>query len=153
MEGAITMRDSDTFEGLKQSFVEENERRYGAEARERYGAAAVEESNRRMLGMSEHDYEAWRGLEEEIRVALEAAVHGGTDPAGTEGARICDLHRRWLSYTWPAYSAEAHRGPCRNLRGRCALHGLLRPRCPRLRRLAARRHPRARPLAASAADK
>lgn len=110
MEGAITMRDSDTFEGLKQSFVEENERRYGAEARERYGAAAVEESNRRMLGMSEHDYEAWCGLEEEIRVALEAAVHGGTDPAGTEGARICDLHRRWLSYTWPAYSAEAHRG-------------------------------------------
>lgn len=107
--GETTMQDSEKFEGLKRELVEENEHRYGAEARERYGAAAVDEGNRRMLGMSEHDYEAWRGLEEEIRAALEAAVQGGADPAGTEGARICDLHRQWLSYTWPSYTAEAHR--------------------------------------------
>ena len=104
------MQDSEKFEGLKQNLVEENERRYGAEARERYGAAAVDEGNRRMLGMNERDYDAWRGLEKEIRAALEAAVRGGADPAGTEGARVCELHRCWLSYTWPAYSAEAHRG-------------------------------------------
>lgn len=27
-----------------------------------------------------------------------------------EGRRIAELHRRWLSYTWTAYTPQAHRG-------------------------------------------
>ena len=110
LEGDEDVSDSEKFEGLKRGLVEGNERRHGAEARDRYGDAAVDEGNRRVLGMSEHDYEAWRGLEAEILEALEAAVRMGSDPAGPEGARVCDLHRRWLGHTWPTYSADAHRG-------------------------------------------
>ena len=108
-EGADVSR-VEKFESLKRDLVNENERLYGAEARGRYGDEAVDTSNRKMLGMSERDYEAWRELEAEIREALEAAVTTDADPAGDEGARLCDLHRRWLECTWPTYSAEAHRG-------------------------------------------
>lgn len=108
--GETTMQDSEKFEGLKRDLVEENERRYGTEARERYGAAAVDESTRKMLDMGEKDFAAWQELSAEIVSALEEAVRAGADPAGPEGARVCDLHRRWLGYTWPSYTAEAHRG-------------------------------------------
>lgn len=109
MRGDATMADAEKFEGLKRKTVEDNERRYGAEARERYGDRTVEESNRKMLNMSEKDHAAWQELEVKIREMLEAAVRAAADPAGPEGKRVCDLHRRWLSYTWPSYSAEAHR--------------------------------------------
>lgn len=109
LEGGATMADREKFEGFKRKLVDENERQYGAEVRECYGDAAAEESNRRMMGMSEADYTAWQELDAEIRDALAAAVRAGEDPVGPEGTRICDLHRRWLGFTWPTYSAEAHR--------------------------------------------
>lgn len=110
MEGEADMADTEKFEGFKRELVEDNERRYGAEARERYGNGAVDESNRKMLNMSKDDFEAWRALETEILDALADAVRAGEDPTSPKGAHICELHRRWLGYTWPAYSPEAHRG-------------------------------------------
>ena len=110
LKGEMNMADNEKFEGFKRELVEDNERRYGTETRERYGNDAADESNRKMLNMSKDDYEAWRVLETEILDALADAVREGEDPAGPQGAHICELHRRWLSYTWPAYSPEAHRG-------------------------------------------
>ena len=120
--GETTMQDSEKFEGLKRDLVEENERRYGAEARERYGAAAVDESTRKMLNMSEHDYEAWRGLEEEIRAAIEAAVRGGADPgarrvraSASSIAAGCPIHglptpsRRIAALLKPTWQMRASR--------------------------------------------
>lgn len=110
LKGEADMVDNEKFEGFKRVLVEDNERRYGPEARERYGDDAVDESNRRMLNMSKADYETWRALETEILDALAEAVRVGEDPAGPTGAHVCELHRTWLGYTWPAYSPEAHRG-------------------------------------------
>lgn len=104
------MTDIEKFEGFKRDLVDKNEERYGAEARERYGDDAVDESNRKMLKMSKQEYADFRALEEQIRSELERAVDAGDDPAGETGKRICSMHRTWLGYTWPAYSAEAHRG-------------------------------------------
>lgn len=109
-EGGEPMADAEKFEGFKRKLVQDNEERCGAEARARYGDAAVDESNRRMLNMSETEYRRFRALEDEIRTILEEAVRAGADPAGETGARVCALHREWLGFTWPAYSAEAHRG-------------------------------------------
>ena len=52
------MAGREKFEGLKRGLLEENERRYGAEARGRYGDAAPDASNRKMLHMSKYEYEA-----------------------------------------------------------------------------------------------
>lgn len=110
LEGAESMTDIEKFEGFKRDLVDKNEERYGAEARERYGDDAVDESNRKMLKMSKQEYADFRALEEQIRSELERAVGAGDDPAGETGERICSMHRTWLGYTWPVYSAEAHRG-------------------------------------------
>lgn len=110
LKGTATMSDAEKFEGFKRELVEDNERRYGAEARERYGDAAVDDSNRRMLNMNEQEYGTWQALDAEIHAALAEAVRTGANPAGDTGARVCSLHRQWLSHTWPTYSPEAHRG-------------------------------------------
>lgn len=110
LEGAGSMTDIEKFEGFKRDLVDKNEERYGAEVRERFGDDTVDESNRKMLKMSKQEYADFRALEEQIRSELERAVDAGDDPAGETGERICSMHRTWLGYTWPAYSAEAHRG-------------------------------------------
>lgn len=110
LEGAKTMSDDEKFEGFKQELVNDNERRFGAEARRRYGDDAIDEGNRKMLKMSRQEYADFRTLEERIRSELESAVAAGDDPAGAVGKRVFELHRTWLGYTWHAYSAEAYRG-------------------------------------------
>ena len=104
------MSDREKFEAFKRRAVEANEERYGKEAREKYGREAVEDSNAKFLSMTEEEHGKWKALEAEILSALAAAVRAGEVPAGAEGRRIAELHRRWLSYTWTAYTPQAHRG-------------------------------------------
>lgn len=104
------MTDKEKFEAFKRRAVEANEEQYGREAREKYGREAVEGSNAKLLSMTEEEHGQWKALEAEILSALAAAVRAGEDPAGEEGRRIAELHRRWLSYTWTAYIPQAHRG-------------------------------------------
>ena len=104
------MSDKEKFEAFKRRAVEANEERYGKEAREKYGAGAVEGSNAKFLSMTEEEHGEWKALETEILSALAAAVRSGEDPAGAEGRRIAELHRRWLSHTWETYTPQAHRG-------------------------------------------
>lgn len=110
LRGELDMTGSEKFEGFKRGLVEDNEHRHGVEARGRYGDEAIDETNRKVLGMSERDYATWQELDAKILDALTSAVRANVDPTGPEGARVCELHRQWLSYTWPSYSGEAHRG-------------------------------------------
>lgn len=99
-----------SFESRLRAVVEENELRFGTEARERYGDAAVDASNRRLMGLSKRDYLYWQKLDGKILDELAEAVHRGYSPSSETGARICELHRDWLCYTWQSYTPEAHRG-------------------------------------------
>ena len=109
-KGGTQMSDKEKFEAFKRRAVEANEERYGEEIRRKYGPEAVEASNSRILSMTEEEHGQWRALEAEILSALAAAVRDREDPAGPEGRRIAELHRRWLSCTWTAYTPQAHRG-------------------------------------------
>ena len=109
-KGGTQMSDKEKFEAFKRRAVEANEEQYGEEIREKYGPEAVEASNSRILSMTEEEHGQWRALEAEILSALAAAVRDREDPAGPEGRRIAELHRRWLSCTWTAYTPQAHRG-------------------------------------------
>lgn len=111
-EGKITMTDHEKFEGFKKKLIDENEKKYGAEIRGRYGDKAVEESNRKMMNMSKEQYDAFKKLEEEIIENLKKAYATG-DPAGELAQKTADLHRQWLSCTWGKYSKEAHAGVAR----------------------------------------
>jgi len=109
-EGRIAMSDKEKFEGFKRKLIDENEAKYGKEIREKYGEDTVNESNARLMGMSQEEFDASNSLAEEINRKLAQAVEAGADPAGELGREIADMHRRWLSGYWPSYSKEAHAG-------------------------------------------
>ena len=109
-KGGTQMSDKEKFEAFKRRAVEANEEQYGKEIREQYGPEAVEAANARLLSMTEEEHGQWKALEAEILSALAAAVRAKEAPAGPEGRRIAELHRRWLSYTWAKYTPRAHRG-------------------------------------------
>ncbi|MDF2654588.1 MAG: MerR family transcriptional regulator [Bacillota bacterium] len=108
-EGRIFMSDKEKFEGFKKSLVEDNEKKYGKEVREKYGEDAVMKSNQKVLNMSQEDYDRTVKLEEEIRQTLALAMQSG-NPGSEVAQRAADLHRTWLSLYWDQYSPEAHAG-------------------------------------------
>lgn len=105
-----TMSDREKFKGFKENALRENEEKYGAEIREKYGKDVVEQSNTRFKDLTEAQFEEMNRLAAEIRERLEKAVTDGQVADGEEGLAIAALHRRWLTFTWPSYSPEAHAG-------------------------------------------
>ena len=108
-EGRIEMSDREKFKGFKKKLIEDNEKKYGQEVREKYGDETVEQSNAKLLNMSQEDYGKVTKLEQDIRKALADAFEIG-DPASEQAQKAADLHKQWISYYWPQYSKEAHAG-------------------------------------------
>lgn len=109
MKGECEMQDEEKFAAFKQNLVQQHEALYGAELRQNYGDDEVDASQRKLLQMTEADYERFQNLGAEIQRQLEAAVRSG-QPADGEAARsIVMLHKEWLGMTWKQYTAEAHR--------------------------------------------
>ncbi|MGO4542789.1 MerR family transcriptional regulator [Paenibacillus sp. 2TAB19] len=108
-EGKITMTDKQKFEAFKQKLVDDNEQQYGAEIRAKYGDEQVNQSNRKVKGMSEQQHAELEQLAADIHTTLAAAIATG-DPAGELAQKTADMHRRWLTFYWDKYSKEAHAG-------------------------------------------
>lgn len=108
-EGRIQMADKDKFEGFKKNLVDENEKKYGKEIREKYGEDTVNASNAKMMNMTQEQYEAFTKLGEELNETLAKAMETG-NPASELAQKTADLHKQWLSFTWGQYSKEAHAG-------------------------------------------
>ena len=108
-KGETVMSDEEKFKGFKQKLIDENERNYGAEVREKYGEAAADAANAKLKGMTKEQYDAMEKLSEEVNETLRAAFAEG-DPAGELAQKACDLHRQWLCLHWPEgmYSKQAH---------------------------------------------
>ena len=109
MKGETIMSDQEKFEGLKQTLIDENERKYGSEVRGKYGDKAVDESNARLKGLTQEQYDESERLRLEMEETLKAAFDNG-DPAGELAQKACGLHRQWLCVFYPKYSKEYHRG-------------------------------------------
>lgn len=109
MKGEIEMSDHEKFEGFKQKLIDDNEQKYGAEVREKYGDAAADESNKHLKGMTKEQYDESERLRLEFEDTLKAAFDSG-DAAGELAQKACDLHRRWLCVFYPKYSKEYHMG-------------------------------------------
>ena len=110
IKGGTKMTDQEKFEAFKRRVVAANEAAFGQEIRQRYGDEEADRANACVLALTQEEYTAWKALGDEILQALTAAVQAGTAPAGPEGQRIAQLHRRWLSYSWEAYTPQAHAG-------------------------------------------
>lgn len=108
-EGRIKMSDKEKFVGFKKNMIDENEKKYGEEIREKYGEEAVKKSYEKFMNMTKEQYDEMVKLEAQVREALAEAFKTG-DPAGELAQKAADLHKQWLTYTWPEYSKEAHAG-------------------------------------------
>ncbi len=108
-KGEIHMESKEKFEGFKRELIKENEAKFGTELREKYGEA-IDDSNAKLMSLTEEEYREMKSLEEEIHARLESAVKSGKTPASEEGRELARLHKDWLMYTWQAYSKEAHNG-------------------------------------------
>lgn len=109
-EGMIKMTDAEKFAGLKETLLAENEKIYGNEIRQKYGADTIEKSNEKFKNLTEEEYHAMQSLTEKIQAKLEEAVTSRLNPLDDPGKEIASLHKEWLSYTWNTYSADAHKG-------------------------------------------
>ena len=108
-EGRISMQDQEKFEGFKKQLIEENERKYGREIREKFGEDTIKKSNQKLMNMTQEEYAKVTQLENEVKVALAEAMKTG-DPAGELAQKAADLHKQWLTFYWNEYSKEAHAG-------------------------------------------
>ncbi|WP_379131998.1 MerR family transcriptional regulator [Paenibacillus sp. sgz500958] len=108
-EGRIVMSDKEKFAGFKQKMIDDNEQKYGREAREKYGDSVVDKSNQKLKHMTEEQYADIQKLEKDMFEALRIGMEEG-NPAGEAAQKAADLHRQWLSFYWDQYSKEAHAG-------------------------------------------
>lgn len=111
LEGRYDMADKERFEGLKRKAVEDNERAYGREARERYGDDVIDAANKKLLAMDEGEWTDVQALGEAIIEQLKAAMATG-DAHSAEAQELTRMHAAWIKAHWPegAYSREAHLG-------------------------------------------
>lgn len=108
-EGRITMSNIEKFEGFKKKMIEDNEKKYGQEIRQKYGNDTVNQSNAKLQNMTEEQYNEVTKLNEQLQETLAEAFKTG-DPAGELAQKAADLHKQWLTYYWHQYSKEAHAG-------------------------------------------
>lgn len=109
MKGAYDMNDQEKFEAFKQKTVKENEEKYGAEIRKRFGDEEMEATNQKLLNMSQKDWEHFQNLETEIYNVLKECVIAGANPESEDGKRIAVLHKEWIEKSWKQYTAAAHK--------------------------------------------
>ena len=107
-ERGYKMENKDKFEGFKKELIDKNEEIYGSEIRKKYGENTIDKSNAKIMGMTQEDYNNFKQLEKEIIDTLNLAMDEG-DSKGKLAMKACELHKKWLSYTWNFYSKEAHR--------------------------------------------
>jgi DNA-binding transcriptional MerR regulator len=109
MKGEIKMSNQEKFEGFKQSLIDENEQKYGEEVRAKYGDTAIDESNAKLKGLTQEQYDESEKLRTLFEKTIIAALETN-DPAGELAQKACDLHKQWLIVFYPHYSKEYHLG-------------------------------------------
>ena len=108
-EGRMKMSNKEKFEGFKKQMIEENEQKYGSEIRKKYGNNQVDQSNARVMNMTQEQHDEVTALAENIIVTLAEAFKTG-DPAGELAQKAAEMHKQWLGFYWNKYSKEAHAG-------------------------------------------
>lgn len=109
IEDGITMTNEEKFEGFKQQIINENERYYGEEIRNKYGEDSVLGTYSMVRNMTEEQYQTMQAIEGTLLASLQEAMKEG-NPASELALEVAEHHKQWLSFYWPKYTKEAHVG-------------------------------------------
>lgn len=107
--GGVPMTDANKFEAFKAAQLSANEKRYGDEIKQRYGEATVAQANAKYADLDQAGYQRMQAVEADLIAALKAALKNAT-LTSENATKIYELHRQWLSFTWPHYTVAMHRG-------------------------------------------
>lgn len=107
LKGGETMTDAEKFKGFKRTMIEENEKQYGKEAREKYGDRAMDASNDMVQNLTFEQHEEMTALQQTLMQKLAQAKAQG-NPKSELAQKVADLHRQWLCLFWPQYTKQAH---------------------------------------------
>lgn len=110
VKGEFIMCDSEKFEAFKKDVVDQYEKLYGEEAREKYGDSEVDMAVNKVLSLSKEDYEKFQTLGKKVMEALKAAVISKASPESETGRSVASLHKEWLGYSWKDYTEQKHKG-------------------------------------------
>lgn len=110
VKGEFIMCDSEKFEAFKKDVVDQYEKLYGEEAREKYGDSEVDMAVNKVLSLSKEDYEKFQTLGKKVMEALKAAVISKASPESEIGRSVASLHKEWLGYSWKNYTEQKHKG-------------------------------------------
>ena len=103
------MTDEAKFQTFKNAQLTTNEQQYGPELREKYDAATLKDANAQFANLTASEYQRMQAVERDLLAQLTVAL--GQNALSTSTATsIYQLHRQWLSFTWPQYTAAMHRG-------------------------------------------
>lgn len=108
MEGKGKMKVQEKFHGFKKAMLDENERQFGKEAREKFGEH-VDQANEKFMDMSQSTYNEHEKLTDEMHQLFKTAYEK-RDPRSTEAQQACALHQKWIKHYWSHYTEEAHMG-------------------------------------------
>ena len=108
MKGERLMSNEERFNGFADKYIEENEKIYGKEIREKYGDDVIDASNNRLRKMAKDQWKELEALGDRVNQAFAEAMADG-DPASEKAQNAVKLHRQWLS-AFGDYSDEAYIG-------------------------------------------
>lgn len=106
-EGKYNMSNNEKFEGFKDELIDNNEKNFGKEAREKFGDKEVDKSNKILKNMTEVQYKEIEKLGNDVIETLEKAFKEGR-PESALAQKAAELHGKWLSFFWGEYSKEVH---------------------------------------------
>lgn len=108
-QGEQKMTDTEKFAAFKQAQLEENETKFGKEIRQKYGSETIEKSNQKYGKLSEKDFAEMTSLEQKLISDL-VDLKKNPELDSALAKEVYQTHKDWLSFTWPNYTKEAHRG-------------------------------------------
>ncbi|ATP41538.1 MerR family transcriptional regulator [Solibacillus sp. R5-41] len=109
MEGEKMMTNEQKFEAFKNKMIEDNDKQYGEEVREKYGEEQILASYGKLKNMTEDQYKSVNQLEQMLFERLKEAMVSG-DASAEVAMEAAELHKRWLSFYWAKYTPQAHAG-------------------------------------------
>lgn len=103
------MTDQEQFEIFKQQQLATNEKQFGAEVRNKYSEPEISAANQKYAQLSVEQFTVMQQTEQQLIELLKTTL-ANSETIIANQATIYQLHKQWLTYTWPNYSTAAHRG-------------------------------------------
>ena len=108
-KGDINMSDTEKFAAFKKNMIDENERQYGAEIRQKYGDQTIDLSNQTVLTMNKADYISLEELEARIKQYL-LVTAPNNDVSLAPVKELVALHHQWVAKRVPNLSTAMYLG-------------------------------------------